>query len=412
MNRRDFLTVLPVVTNLSTAHGERSGTELPADSPRELSATGADLGTLFADVERLAAANRRSFSFPSPRFPNFDAYRAAAREHVLELLHHRPEKVDPKPKVIERTDRGDHIREKVIFSTTPTFRVPAYVLLPKGAARPRPAIIDLHSHGGMFLFGKEKVIDLGDNHAALKDYHTANYDGRPTATELVRRGYVVISIDAFMFGERRVMMDADREMGWDRSRYSRDDVKKLNQVCRSKESTIVKGLTLAGSSWPGVVFWDDIRTIDYLVSRPEVDPKRIGCVGISMGGYRAIYLTALDERIRAGCVVGFMSSVRPMIKAHLDTHSFVHFLPGLHNALDLPDVAALAAPRALMVQQCRQDRLFPQAGMEEALQRISATYKAAGCEDRFEGRTHDEPHRFSKVMQDEAFAWFDRHLGG
>src|SRR5699024_5941264 len=129
----------------------------------------------------------------------------------------------------------------------------------------------------------------------MTEYHKANYDGRPTATELVRRGYVVVTIDAFMFGERRVMIDADRATGWDRAKYTVDDVRRLNAVCRSKESTVTKGLTFAGATWPGVVAWDDMRTVDYLVTRPEVDPKRIGCVGISMGGYRSIFLTALDD---------------------------------------------------------------------------------------------------------------------
>jgi dienelactone hydrolase len=409
MNRRDFLAALPAVPALANA-ADAPAARMPADSPRDLPPTGADLGTLFPEVEKLAAANPYALVFPGDRFKTYDAYRAAAREKVLELLLYRPERVDPKPEVLDRVDRDDHVREKIVFSTSPAFRVPAYVLIPKGLKQPAPAIVDLHSHGGMFLFGKEKVIDLGTNHPAMADYHAANYDGRPTATALVRRGYVVISIDAFMFGERRVLIDADRKSGWDRSQYSVEDVRRLNQVCRSKESTIVKGLTFAGASWPGVVAWDDMRTVDYLVTRPEVDPKRIGCLGISMGGYRAIYLTALDDRITAGCVVGFMSSVRPMIKSHLDTHSFVHFLPGLHKFLDLPDVAALAAPRALLVQQCRRDRLFPPAGMEESIRRIAATYRAAGCPEKFDGRFYDEPHRFTVAMQDEAFAWLDRHL--
>jgi hypothetical protein len=242
-------------------------------------------------------------------------------------------------------------------------------------------------------------------------YHERNYDGRPTATELVRRGYVVISIDAFMFGERRTILDADLKHGWDRSRYGEEDVKHLNQQCRSKESTLVKALTFAGLTWPGIVAWDDMRTVDYLVTRPEVDAKRIGCVGISMGGYRAIYLSALDERIAAGCVVGFLSTVRPMIKAHLDTHSWVHFLPGLHRGMDLPDVASLAAPRALLVQQCSQDRLFPPAGMKEAVEKIAAVYEKAGVKGKFRGDFHDVPHRFTRKMQDEAFDWFDRQLG-
>ena len=99
-------------------------------------------------------------------------------------------------------------------------------------------------------------------------------------------------------------------------------------------------------------------------TRPEVDPKRIGCVGISMGGYRAIYLSALDDRIAAGCVAGFMSTVKPMIKAHIDTHSWVHFLPGLHRFLDLPDVASLAAPQAPARAAVRSGPAVPACGHE------------------------------------------------
>src|SRR5262249_861868 len=154
----------------------------------------------------------------------------------------------------------------------------------------------------------------------------------------------------------------------------------------------------------------DMRTVDYLVTRPDVDARRIGCLGISMGGYRTMYLAALDDRIAAACVAGFMSTIRPMLRAHVDTHSWVHYLPELHRHLDWPDLAALAAPRALMVQQCSQDRLFPLAGMREANEKIGAVYAKANCRDRFAGRFHDVPHKFTRAMQDEAFDWLDRHL--
>lgn len=407
MDRRRFLAAIPALP--STAAAQPPAAPL-ADPPRALTPTGADLGTLAAEIERVAAATRYSLRFPHPRFPTFTEYRAAARAAVLDALAYFPEKVEPRAEVTDRVDRGDHVRERVLFSTSPASRVPAYVLVPKGLKGPAPAVIDLHSHGGMFLFGKEKVIDLGANHPAMTEYHRVNYDGRPTATELVRRGYVVATIDALMFGERRVVVEADAAAGWDRSRYTLDEVRRLNAVCRGKESTVVKGLTLAGATWPGVVAWDDMRTVDYVATRPDVDPKRIGCLGISMGGYRAAYLTALDDRITAGCVVGFMSAVAPMRKAHLDTHSFVHFLPGLHRLMDFPDLAALAAPRALLVQQCRQDRLFPPEGMTAAVDRIAEVYAAARCPRQFEGRFYDEPHRFTRAMQDDAFAWLDRHL--
>jgi dienelactone hydrolase len=416
--RREFLLALGLATaggGPLSASGVAVGAEPPtsvSDAPRELKPTRADLGSLFPDLEKLAETNRYAYSFLGDRFRNLDEFKAAARAKVFELLLYRPDKVDPRPEVVESVDRGDHVREKVLFATAPSFRVPAYVLLPKNVRQPGPAIVDLHSHGGMFLFGKEKVIDLGRNHPAMEEYQQRNYDGRPTATALVQRGYVVITIDAFFFGERRLLLDADQKHGWDRSRYSLDDVKHLNQQCRSKEATLVKGLTFAGLTWPGIVFWDDLRTVDYLVTRPEVDPKRIGCLGISMGGYRAAYLAALDERIKAACVTGFMSTVGPMRMAHLDTHSWVHFVPGLHRFLDLPDVASLAAPRALLVQQCAQDGLFPLAGMKDAVQRIAAVYEKAGPKDQFAGRFYDVPHRFTKAMQDEAFDWFDRHLKG
>ncbi len=384
---------------------------MPADLPRELKRTAADLGTLFPEVEKLAAKRKFSLSYLSGQFRDFAEFQKTARQKVFDTLMYRPEKVDPRPEVVERVDCGDYTREKVVFSTSSEFRVPAYVLIPKKLKQPAPAIVDLHSHGGMFVFGKEKVIDFGANHPAMTTYHERNYDGRPTATALVRRGYVVITIDAFMFGERRVLMDADHGSGWDRTKYTLDDVTKLNQVCRGKESTVVKSLIFAGLTWPGVVFWDDIRTVDYLVTRPEVDPKRIGCLGISMGGYRSIYLAALDERIQAACIAGFMSSVTPMMQARIDTHSFVHFLPSLHAYLDLPDVASLTAPRSLLVLQCAKDGLFTPAGMQESVEKIAAVFDKAGCKDKFVGKFHDVPHRFSLAMQDDAFAFLDDRLG-
>src|SRR5262249_39189409 len=151
-------------------------------------------------------------------------------------------------------------------------------------------------------------------------------------------------------------------------------------------------------------------SVDYLVTRPEIDPSRIGCVGISMGGYRSCYLAALDARIKAAVVVGFMSTVRHMIQAHIDTHSWVHFLPGLHRYLDLPDVASLHAPHPLLVQQCSQDRLFPAVGMKESVEKIAAVYEKAGAKERFAARFHDVPHQWTRAMQDEAFDWLDRQL--
>ncbi len=411
INRRRALTALGAVPIAGLApQGAEDGAAAPSDQPRELTPMEADMGALYPDTERLVVANRPSHSFLDSRFQSLEGWKRRGRELAWESFGYRPASVDLDPKVVDRQDLGEFVREKVLFSTTPQFRVAAYVHIPKNRTGRGPAIVDLHSHGGMFLFGKEKVIDFGRNHPAMTVYHKGNYGGRPTTTALVRRGYVVVTIDAFMFGERRLIMDEDLKYGWERSRYSVEDVKHLNARCASKEDTLAKSLTLAGIAWNGIVAWDDMRTVDYLLTRPEVDPKRIGCVGVSFGGYRTLFLAGLDERIAAACVVGFMSTIKPMARRHIDTHSWVHFVPSLHRYMDWPDVVGMMAPKPLMVQQCRQDGLFPLTGMRESLERIAAVYEKAGVKTHFDGRFYDGGHRFDVPMQEDAFDWFDRHL--
>jgi len=410
-SRRTFFSQLGLAgAGVALGADEAGRVAQAADPRRDLQPTGANLGSLFADVERLVGPAHYADSFAGGRFRDLAEFHKTGRARVLEVLRYRPAKVDPRAEVVERSDQGDHIREKVVFSTAADVRVPAYVLVPKNRQGKGPAVVDLHSHGGMFLFGKEKVIDLGDYHPALTAYQEHNYEGQPTSTALVRRGYVVLVIDALGFGERRVLLDRDLRLGWDRAKYTKEQAAQLNAACRSKEETLAKALILAGQTWMGVVAWDDLRSVDYLVSRPEVDARRVGCLGISMGGYRSLFLAALDERIAAACVAGFMSTVRPMMRAHLDIHSWVHFLPGLHQYLDWPDVATLTAPRPLLVQQCAQDALFPPEGMKDAVKQIAAGYKKAGAEERFRGAFHDVPHQFTRAMQKEAFAWLDGHL--
>lgn len=410
--RREALWMIAAAGGQGQTGGEGRGGPAP-DLVGEMTPTGADTGSLYPFIEKLAARREFTHSFLNPRYRTVEQFRREGRAVLEQALGGETAKVPLAPEVVHREDLGDVVREKVVFSTTAEFRVPAYLHLPKTGKRPLPAIVDLHSHGGMFLYGKEKVIDFGaGNHPVLREYHERNYGGRPTATALARRGYVVLTIDAFPFGERRLMMDEDLQQGWDRWRYSREELLRMNQRCRQKESTIVKALAYAGLTWPGIVAWDDMRSVDYLVSRPEVDARRIGCVGVSLGGYRSLLLAGLDDRIAAACVTGFMSTVRPMIRRHMDTHSFVHFIPRVHAALDLPDVVGLRAPKPLLVQQCRKDGLFPLEGMEAAVGKLEAIYRKAGARENFEARYYDLPHVFNVAMQEEAFGFFDRVLRG
>jgi dienelactone hydrolase len=379
---------------------------------QEGDASSGDAGSIYSEIKILADRCRYPLSWLERNYPNVESYRQAVREKILELFHFAPPPVSSAPEVVGRWETPEYIQEKILFSTTPWFRVPAYILIPKGRKGPRPAIVDLHSHGGMFVYGKEKVMPMPEgDHPAIISYRRDNYEGQSTSLALCRRGYVVVSIDCFYFGERRTLFGDDvKKLGWDRAKYSLEDIKYLNHRSSQGEAILARSLFWAGTTWQGIAHWDDHRTVDYLTSRPEVDPKRIGCVGISMGGYRTDFLAGLDDRIQCAVSVGWMSTLRSLIKAHVVTHSFIHFLPGLANFLDLPDVIGCMAPKPLMVQQCERDALYPIAGMKESVKKIAAIYGKSGAGSKFEGRFYDHPHVFSLKMQEDAFAWLDRWL--
>ncbi len=408
-SRRSFFARLATAAAVLSGKLEVGKAMQAPDSTRSIDA---DVGTLYQEIADIADQNTYPLSLLQPEQSNLAELRSNIRRKVFELFQYQPPSVSPAPRLIQRWEFEDYVQEKVEFSTTPWFRVPAFVLVPKGFSGRRPGIVDLHSHGGMFVFGKEKVMPMpGGDHPAITAYRIDNYEGRSTSLELCRRGYVVISIDCFYFGERRTLFpDQKAFSGRERDTLSVEEVRQLNRRAGQGEQTLAKSLFWAGTTWQGIAHWDDIRTIDYLVSRPEVDPARIGCLGISMGGDRTDYLAALEERIHCAVSVGWMSTLREMIPRHVDTHSFMHFLPGLTRFLDLPDLLGCMATKPLMVQFCLRDALYPISGMRKSQEKLAAIYDRAGASDRFQGRFYDKPHVFGRKMQDDAFDWLDRWL--
>src|SRR5207245_5761998 len=142
---------------------------------------------------------------------------------------------------------------------------------------PLPALVALHDHGGFYLWGKEKLVEGDDEHPVVTDFKKRYYAGQSIATTLVRRGYVVIVIDMFYWGERRMLLDDDPADWRERPRsITRQRITAFNQRASQNEQLVGRTILAAGFTWPGVMFWDDIRTVDYLLTRPEVDPQRIG----------------------------------------------------------------------------------------------------------------------------------------
>jgi cephalosporin-C deacetylase-like acetyl esterase len=154
------------------------------------------------------------------------------------------------------------------------------------------------------------------------------------------------------------------------------------------------------------MLWDDLRTLEYLTTRPEVDRQRIGCVGLSVGGYRSFLLAALDPRIKAAVAVGWMSSFGSHIRRHIvNSIGLTFHIVGLYRYLDLPDLAALIAPRSVLVINGSKDQLFPPEGVKAAFTKIEQCFRKAGVPDRQRCRLYDAPHQFNLEMQAEAWEW-------
>lgn len=381
-------------------------------TPAAGQATGSDIGSLFPFVQSQAVKGEFPLSFLQPEFRELSTWKSRARGKLLELLHYAPPPVDPRPEVMARRDAGDYIEERVVFSTTPDLRVPATVLVPRGRKGRLPAVVALHDHGGFYLWGREKIVEGPDEHPALTTFKQQSYDGRSIASEMARRGYLVVAIDMFYWGERRMILDDDPDDWRTRPRsMPAERVAAFNQRAGQAEQLVGRTIYSAGFTWPGVMFWDDVRTVDYLLTRPEVDPARIGCVGLSVGGLRSCHLAALDDRIKAAVVVGWMTSFPTQLKNRI-RHTIGHtkVVPGLMKQMDYPDVASLAMPAALLVINGSKDTLFELAGVQASFAKLAACYAKAGVPEKLRTRLYDTPHEFNARMQAEAWDWLDRWI--
>jgi dienelactone hydrolase len=411
--RRDFFQTVVAGTGASLLAQPASATvEAGLVAPAGAPPTGSTVGSVYPFIQSQAVRGEFPLSYLREEFAEPASWKRDARGKLLELLHYAPAPCEPRAEVTHRVEHDGYVREEVSFQTTPDIRVPASVLIPKGLTGKAPAIVALHDHGGMYFWGREKIVELGDEHAVLTEFKKECYGGRSIASELARRGYVVIVIDMFYWGQRRMLLDDDAADWRERPlTMPAERVNAFNRRAGQSEQLVARTIYAAGFTWAGVMFWDDIRTVDYLLTRPEVDPARIGCVGLSVGGLRTIHLAALDDRIKAAVAVGWMASYPAQLQTRIEhTIGFTKLVPGLMRYLDYPDVASLAIPSALMVINGTQDALFDLAGVRSCLDKLAACYRKAGAPDRFRGRLFEKPHEFNREMQDEAWDWLGRWL--
>jgi dienelactone hydrolase len=373
-----------------------------------------DIG-LYHEMLDGIAATQPSLSFLARSWPDIETWKTTARAKMSELLAFDPPSIPLNPSIDSRRKDEGLVVEEISYDMPYGPRTRGFFLYPDKRNTKLPAVVALHDHGGFFYFGKEKVTTLRDEPKILREFKEKYYGGRSWATELAKRGFAVLAVDNFLWGSRKITMDTAneefREFFTGVEPDSEEYIRRYNQFCETNECSVIAATILdAGTSWPGIFTYEDRRSIDYLVTRPEVDPDRIGCGGLSTGGLRVAFLVGLDSRVRCGLCIGFMSTIRALLRNHIRCppgHGLSFYVPHLMRFLDLPDVIALHAPFPLMVQYNEEDELFTAEGQHGADRKIAEIYRKTGSSANYVGRFYPGAHKFDAAMQREAFDWLE-----
>jgi hypothetical protein len=325
-----------------------------------------------ARLERFAAVHSET---------DLRALQGELRGKILELIGGLPAERTPLNARVTGTITGDGYRiEKIVFESVPGFHVTALVYVPDGPAGRRPAVLLACGHS-----------PVGKAHPGYQEI----------AIRLARRGYVVLCWDPVGQGERSQFWDAARG----RSRY--------NLVC-GEHAVLGNLAVLAGASLLRWEVWDGMRAVDYLLTRPEVDERRISITGTSGGGLQSAWIGALDPRIAAVIPSCYITAL-PMRMANRifedpDTDPEQDPDRLVSAGIDHAGLLLLVYPRPLFVASAVKD-FVPIEGARRTFREVARMYRRFGHADGVGMAEGYHEHRFSLENQEEAFAFLDRVNG-
>ncbi len=332
--------------------------------------------------ERLTAAWKPLLHFEGHTQADWEAWQREAAPRFLDLLGPFPQKVPLRAEVECAVEEGDLIRERVVFDSEEHMSVPCWVLRPKGMAADRTHAAILCSHGHV-PYGKDAVAGVRSSAAHVEEIRKANYN---YGEQMARAGFLTISPDLRLFGERRDGLDP----------FPGRDPCNVN---------FVKG-QLLGISTLTLNIWDMKCCLDYLETRSEVDPGRIGMMGLSQGGTMTTFTTAAEPRIKAADIIGY---VNPWRGFGIERANFCgsQIVPGIYRYFDTDDIAGLIAPRPLLLEMGIYDDCFYIQDLMAGYEGVRRIYEAAGVGDRLWADIHPGPHAFAG---NKAFEFFRRYL--
>ena len=296
-----------------------------------------------------------------------------------------------RPEITERVQLDGYARERVLIQTEPGVIMPLYVLVPDGLAsgERRPAVITPHGHGSGGKFSPAGRRDIPAIAEAVGQY---NYD---YAVQYVRQGFVVFAPDARGFGERRE---------W--PLHGDEGELLLGSSCEVlNHMAMPLGQTVAGM-WA----WDLMRLADYVQTRPECDAARLGCAGLSGGGLQTLWFASLDERVRCAVISGYLYGYKDALLV-LCNNCSCNYVPHLWEAADMGDIAALIAPRPLLVETGNRDPLNGERGVVNVTEQLDVTrraYDLLGAPDRLVHDVFEGEHMWHG---EQALPWMSRWLG-
>jgi hypothetical protein len=327
----------------------------------------------FTFLKHWAEDHPPSMSFPAAgSADDFFAWQEPARKKLQELMGHPFPAVDLAPEVVhETTVRGITIK-KVKYHTQPHMTAIAMLAFPADSATgaPRPAMVCLPGHGA----GKVGSIGFG---------FTPNHESY--GIDLAARGFVTITLDQFGFGER---------------------VPRANNWMPGPEGVYMRIPQMLGLSAIGLRAWDVVRSIDFLETLPFVDKDHVGCVGNSGGGMTTTFASAVDERIRAAVISGYfcMWWYSIMSIAHCPCNYIAHLM----EYFTVADIVAMRAPQPTFVVSGEFDRIFPQAGVQEAYKITQQAYALAGAPDNL--GIHVMPKTYHRFSGEKSYPWLEAQL--
>jgi dienelactone hydrolase len=286
-----------------------------------------------------------------------------------------PDKTPLNARITGIIERDTYKIEKIIFDSRPGFPVTANLYVPKGRSFPLPGVIGTCGHG--------------DPAKATPIYQSF-------AQGLARQGYVVLIFDPIGQGERVQLLSKD--------------LKPLHGIGVPEHNYTGKQMMLNGEYLSSWFTWDCIRCVDYLLSRPEVDPKHIGVTGNSGGGTQATWLCGVESRLTMAApscfVVGFETNLKNELPADIEQCP-----PGaISLGLDHLDFIAAMAPKPVILLSQEKD-FFDVRGARNSFNELKKLYKLLGAEDKIQFFAGPEYHGFSKHNREAMYSWFNKTTG-